>query len=244
MKINNLILFSCLLVIILITLLYNHSSFVNTSNDTCVLLTSTVYINTTDYLNEYNSPESRLKIYRESINKWLNNTDLTIYIVESSNYDFPEYKNNDRVKIFTFKSNNDINCKHCSATPYEAESILKAFRYFGLSKYDKIIKVTGKYYIPDMKSLINGIPQNSDLYFQNQHNYDKKIQNSEIFGCKTKYLPEIMNLIIKNSRLNMNFENTLYSLTTNNKYKIYRFPPIKLDTPIKRSGDNKIMEYL
>ena len=93
-----------------------------------------------------------------------------------------------------------------------------------------------------MKKLINNIPPDSDLYFQNTHNYDKKIQNSEIFGCRTKYLPKIMNLIKSNSRLNMNFENTLYSLI--GKYKIYRFPPIKLDVPVKRSGDNKIMDSL
>jgi hypothetical protein len=93
-----------------------------------------------------------------------------------------------------------------------------------------------------MKSLINGIPDDSDLYFQNTHN--GKLQNSEIFGCRTKYLPTIMNLIIENSRLNMNFENTLNQLALSGQYKIYRFPLIKLETGVKRSGDNKIMEYL
>ena len=101
---------------------------------TCILLTTTVYINTTDYMNEYNSPESRLKLYLDTIDEWLENTNLIIYVVESSNYNFPEYKNNPRVKIFTFKSDNNINCKDCSATPYEAESILKAFYHFKLNK--------------------------------------------------------------------------------------------------------------
>ena len=240
-KTQALILFSFLLLVVALVYLFR-TQFTAVHGDTCVLLTTTVYINTTEYLNENNTPEARLKQYIDSINRWLKNTDLDIYIVESSNYDFPEYKNNPRVKVYTFKSENDINCKHCSATPYEAESILRAFNHFGLKVYDKIIKVTGKYYIPDMKKLINNIPPDSDLYFQNTHNYDKKIQNSEIFGCRTKYLPKIMNLIKSNSRLNMNFENTLYSLI--GKYKIYRFPPIKLDVPVKRSGDNKIMDSL
>ena len=209
---------------------------------TCILLTTTVYINTKDYLNNFNSPEARLKIYKDCIDKWLANTDLIIYVVESSNYDFPEYKNNPRVKVYTFTSTNRIDCKHCSATPYEAESILRAFNYFGLNSYHKIIKVTGKYYIPNIEEIIADIPPDAELYFQNLHEYDRKIQNSEIFGCQTKFLPSIMNLVIDNSRLNMNFENTLYSIK--NKYKVYRLPPIKLETPIRRSGDNKIMDYL
>ena len=50
---------------------------------------------------------------------------------------------------------------------------------------------------------------------------------------------EIMNKIIDNSKRNMNFESTLYSIAPN--YKVYRFPPIRLEKPIQRSGDNKIM---
>ena len=143
---------------------------------------------------------------------------------------------------FTFKSSNNIECKHCSATPYEAESILRAFYYFNLGSYENIIKVTGKYFIPDVEDLIKNIPSDAELFFQNTNEPEYKKQNSEIFGCKTKYLPDIMNKIIENSRNNMNFESTLYQLAP--KYKIYRFPPIKLDIPIKRSGDNKVMYKL
>lgn len=151
MKVKALILFSSLLLVII--LVYFSSSKFSGTLGTCILLTTTVYINTTEYLNENNTPEVRLKQYIDSINKWIKFTDLNIYIVESSNYGFPEYKNNPRVKVYTFKSENDINCKHCSATPYEAESILRAFNHFGLKVYDKIIKITGKYYIPDMEKI-------------------------------------------------------------------------------------------
>jgi hypothetical protein len=230
------------LVIVLIFLIKNNFN----KSGTCILLTTTVYINTTDYMNEYNSPESRLKLYLDTINDWLKYTKLTIYVVESSNYNFPEYKNNPRVKIFTFKSNNNINCKDCSATPYEAESILKAFYYFNLKTYESIIKVTGKYFIPGIENLIKNIPNDADIFFQNSNENALKKQNSEIFGCKTKYLPTIMNLIISNSKYNMNFESTLYSLSQNNykNYKIYTFPVIILNNPVKRSGDNKIIYAL
>jgi hypothetical protein len=203
--------------------------------DTCILLTTTV---NTDFLNQDNTPEIRLKIYIDSINEWLNNTNLTLYVVESSNYDFPEFKDNPRVKVFSFISSNKIKCNRCFATPYEAESILKAFYYFKLNKYRNIIKVTGKYYIPGMETLIKNIPSDAEVFYQyTQYN---GLQNSEIFGCQSIYLPKIMNKIIENSKLNMNFETTITSLD----YKSYRFPPIQLKTPVKRSGDNKIMYIL
>jgi hypothetical protein len=229
------------LVFILFLINYGKETFTGQQN-TCILLTSTVYINTTDYKNDYNSPESRLKLYLETINDWLTYTKLPIYIVESSNYSFPEFANNPRVKIFTFKSDNTIDCKQCSATPYEAESILKAFNHFGLSKYENIIKVTGKYFIPNMETLIKNIPPNADIFFQYSDEPELQKQNSEIFGCKTKYLPEIMNQIITNSQRNINFESTLFSISRN--YTVYRFPPITLKTPVKRSGDNKMMYQL
>jgi hypothetical protein len=165
--------------------------FTYKKNETCILLTTTVYINTSDYKNDYNSPDSRLKIYTDSIDMWLNKTDRDIYVVESSNYNFPQYRDNPRVKVLTFKSSNDIECKHCSATPYEAESILRAFYYFNLGSYENIIKVTGKYFIPGVEELIKNIPSDAELFFQNADEPEYKKQNSEIFGCKSIYLKKI-----------------------------------------------------
>jgi hypothetical protein len=242
----NQIIFAVVAVIIILAFFFfTKANFGKVSSENlncCILLTTTVYINTTDYLNDYNSPSSRLQLYIDTINDYIKYTNLTIYVVESSNYSFPEFKNNPRVKVFTFKTDNKIKCNDCSATPYEAESILKAFNYFDLKRYDKIIKVTGKYYIPNMETLIKNIPADADIFFQNTNENNLGKQNSEIFGCKTKYLPEIMNKIIENSRRNMNFESTLYSISMN--YKVYTFPPIILTRPVKRSGDNKVMTQL
>jgi len=251
MSYNLMSLFGLAVLILILSLsvgLFFKSKFGPSTLNCCILLTTTVFINTEDYKNDYNSPESRLKLYLESIDDWLNNTNLTIYIVESSNYSFPEYKNNPRVKIYTFETDNIIDCKECSATPYEAESILKAYNHFNLGRYDKIIKVTGKYFIPNMEDLIKNIPSDADLFLQNSIDHDLKRQNSEMFGCKTKHLTDIMNKIIKNSKRNLNFESTLYKIIFDykitNDYKFYRFPPIQLTRGVRRSGDNQIMYVL
>ena len=229
-----------IVILIIIFIQFTKSKFENLPNDTCILLTTTVNINTGDYENRYNKPEARLKTYTDAINEWLNNTNLMIYIVENNNYNFPEYSENPRVKIFSFEAEKLVKCKTCLATPYEADSILRAFNYFKLDKYDKIIKVTGKYYIPGIEDLINNIPENSELIFQNTHTGN--LQNSEIFGCKTKLLPTIMNKIIENSQQNINFEKTLHMISKD--YIVYRLPPIKLNKPIRRSGDGLIMYRL
>lgn len=228
-----------ILLLILVLIYFNFKDNFTPIESCCILLTTTVFINTN---NDFDSPKNRLKIYIDTINDYLNFTDLIIYVVESSDYIFPEFKDNPRVKVYAFKPDNDIICNRCWATPYEAESIKRAFNYFGLIKYERLIKITGKYFIPDIDNLIKNIPPNADIFFQNSNENNLYKQNSEIFGCKTEYLNDIMDKIIENSKNNMNFESTLYTLNT--LYIIYTFPPIKLTKPVKRSGDNKILTVL
>ena len=212
------------------------SSFGN-NNSICILLTTCIYIKTS-YYNKNNTPEARAEIYYDVIEKWLNNTNFDIKIVESSNYKFERYEKNPRVEIYSFKSESKYKCNNCEATPYEAESILLAFKNLNINKYNSLIKITGKYYLPGFEDLVKNIPEDANVYFQNVQHPEWKQQNSEFFGCKTNLVEEIMNLILRNSENKMNFESTLFTLNENNKYNIYRFPLIKLDIPVLRSGDN------
>jgi hypothetical protein len=225
-----------IILVVLYFLLKRKSSFlqVRDVNDTCILLT--MCVNVRD--NSGYTPEQRLNIYLEVVDLWLKNTTFDLYIVESSGYTFPEI-NDPRVKVYSFISQKKYNCKRCYATPYEAESILLAFDALNLGRYQKIIKVTGKYFLPNFEKIVDGIPEDAQLYFQ--HNQSEGGQNSELFGCKTIYLKGIMNLILQNSYNNMNFESTLYSIR--NDYIVYRFPKIKLNKIVKR-GDGDYLKYL
>ena len=240
MKKNKLFLFF-IFIILFILIGFNSQKFLNINNNCCILLTMCVNVKTS-YNNKNNSPEIRLSMYKEVIDKWLNNTNLDIKIVESSDYKFEEYASNPRIKIYSFLSTSEYHCKKCEATPYEAESILLAFENLNLKKYDKIIKVTGKYYLENFEKLINKIPSDAEIFFQNTHRYYWSQQNSEIFGCKTKYLEEIMEIILDNTKYNMNFESSLYKIKDD--YEIYRFPKIKLEKPVLRSGDNSSISEL
>jgi hypothetical protein len=213
------------------------------AKDICILLTTCVNIKTS-YYNKNNTPEVRFNIYKDVIDKWLKNTGFDIKIVESSNYKFKEYLDNPRVEIYSFSSKSKYNCRACEATPYEAESILLAFKNLNLKKYDKIIKVTGKYYLPRFEEIVKTISPECDIFLQYTNHPEWQMQNSEFFGCKTIYLEEIMNLILRNSESNMNFESTLYTLIDGKKYKICRFPKIQLEKPVLRSGDNSYIDAL
>jgi hypothetical protein len=198
-----------------------------------------------DYKNKSNNtPEKRLSIYIDVINNYLKYTNLKIYITESSGYGFPEFKGNPRVKIYSFIPTEKIECKKCVSTPYEAISILKAYMNLKLNTYKKIIKITGRYFIPNIEQMIINIPNDSDIFFQHYVDHELHKQFSEYFGCKTIYLESIMNKILENTKYNMMIESTLYTYLSNKNYKIYRFPPVKLLSSVNRGGDDLSMEYL
>jgi len=230
---NKIILF----ILIIITVLYylgkknNISQLITYVNPDkiCILLTTSV---------DYSKPD-RINMYNSVINDYLENTKLNIYIVNSSTnkYFFPEFQNNPRIFIYSFIQQENGK----SSTYYEAISILNAFNYFNLNKFDYIIKITGRYYIHNIEELINKIPEETEVIYQNNHLKIIKIisQNSEIFGCKTIYLEDIMTNIINSNDI---FENNIKKLIY--KYKCFRLPKIFLTKPVRRGGDKILMKYL
>jgi len=219
-----------LVVIIVLYFYFSRIQFTNTIKNTCILLTTT--INT-----EKGNVNERLNMYLEVINDYLNNTELVIHIVESSGYNFPEFKNNPRIIVHSFKSTREKG----SSSILEAESILSAINNLNLSNYEYIIKITGRYYIPNLSKLIENIPADADFLFQSKYSNCKNWQNSEIFGCRTRYMDLICNKILKDS---MAFEKVLYLFSIDKNYTSYRFPEIKLYKPVIRGGDKTVMNSL
>jgi hypothetical protein len=230
-----------ILIIILILFKKNSKATFSETGKVCILLTTCVQTKMKYEKSKMIKTDiDRLNLYKEVIQKWLDNTNFDIYCVESSGYDFNnDFGNNPRFKCYTFISDNKYNCRNCSATPYEAESILKALDNLNFDKFDKIFKVTGKYYLPGFEKLVQDIPDSAQIYFQNKRNIFQ--QNSEFFGSKKEFFRKIIEIVLSNSYKNMNFESTLN--TIKNMYSIYRFPEIKLEKPIER-GDGSVYNTL
>ena len=200
----------------LIILSFNYETLIfpslNKAN-VCILLTTCV-----------NDDPIRLAIYIDRINKYLKH-DINFYIVESSGYTFPEFKDNPKVKIYSF-----IGKKSTNSSGMEIDSIIKIIDYYNLYHYDIILKITGKYYIPNIEKIVSLIDKKHEIILQNTTYLFS--QNSEIFGCRPQYYKEL-------NVDNTNFENAIPLLP----YKKYRLPLIKLNDFTPR-GDGNIMEFL
>ena len=179
----------------------------------CVLLT--MYVK--------NNPE----IYEKRVHKWLNNTNLDIYIVDSSGIGINQ--KHERLRQYIFEQESEFS--NYSVSVCEKNSILKAIEYFeeDFLKYNIVFKITGKYFIPDFEEIITQIPENIEVVLQKltiTHG-----QNTEIVGFK----PEIIREIIEFITPDLSFEKTMYIINTLPKYKKYRLPRLKLDDYTKRS---------
>ena len=200
----------------------------NNKNKWIILLTTAV-----------NNDEKRKKLYINSINKWLKNTSFDIFVVESSNYNFDEIKN-DRLHVYTFKFNKKLN----SSSQYEAISILNILNNIkNNEKYNNIynesthiLKVTGRYYLDNIEKILNNLENDKDLYLQIHRKNKNKWQNSEYFGIRKELLEELANTIKYEGLI----EKKLYKFSLDKDY--IKFGPFKNN--IRRGGDNKLYSYL
>ena len=188
----------------------------------------------------------RKKLYLKVIKKWLKNTDLEIYCVDSSAYKFDEIKNS-RFHIASFLHKNKD--KNLGKTQGEIKSLLYAYKYFKKKwkdlGYTHVIKITGRYYLEDLEQWTIKT-KNKDLWTQSYCmpfpqswiSYFLSYQNSEIFVCKISKLYEMFS---KNKNILM--ERYLYDLEDCGKYKVGKLPKLKNTLKTKR-GDNLVLEHL
>jgi hypothetical protein len=179
-----------------------------------------------------NQSPSRLSYYLRAIDSWLNKTNLPIFIVESSNYNFPEF-NNTRLKVCSFDLQNQA-----SSSQYEAKSILFAMEAFKeeLKEYTHVLKVTARYYI-ECENLLQNL-ENVDLILQYQVNHDIEWNNSEVFGFRNGLEHELLDPILNLGLM----ESRIYNFSKYHSHK--RLPPIKNVFRTPRGGDGLIFDPL
>lgn len=178
----------------------------------CLLLTCCVDVR--------DEKEKRIRWYTDSIHKYLENTKLHVRVIESSGYEFPI--EHERFKQYSFKStlerekiNRDIIPTHT-----EAESILKANESGILDGFDLVVKITGKYYVPELAEEISKVPEDCGIVYQNSKSSENS-QNSEIFGFKKEYINDIFTKMIKN---NIFFEESIYNIHEKLNCNSYTIP--------------------
>ena len=177
-------------------------------NNICVLLTMNV--TPADIVNNLlmRDPATRLDIYLKSIKQWLTQTELNIVIVENSNYPFPElqeelvkYKHRFEIISCCPTDLSDIN----ELSWLGSKGIHEAFAINYAKKQSKmikssifIIKITGRYFVPEFENYINNIKLN-EYYALTQHDNTR----CEIVGAHSIYFDRIFyqNFIDNNNDL-------------------------------------------
>lgn len=211
-------------------------------NDTIIILTTTVQIFNVHKVFQQDKNE-RLNTYLDAIQKWLN-TDFKIIVVDNSGYTFSELEKNNNLHIISYYHDNidtpEENKFILTSTEkghHEMLAIYHAFNNIPNSwKYDKIFKLTGRYFIPNFKHYIDNIPQEALYYIQNRD------VMCELYGGKKDNVMELFKLpTIKNKR---QISETIKKerideilKRSNNKNIVYKFPKISVDPVIKGSRD-------
>lgn len=215
--------------------------------DTAILLTTAV-----DPVKEFKSDKEReeeinkrMNIYKDVIDNYMKKTKVRLFIIESTgNEKLGEiYEKQDRIKYHTFKKKDSLffnNIDNKSTSSFEAYSILTAYQKFNLGTYNKILKITGRYFVPNIEKIIDEFQEEPDIYVQNICDFPQKSQRSEVFGMKSNLCPGIMIEVIRQKALMERILFNLYFKHETNPdppFKVQRISKIKLEKPVIRGGD-------
>jgi hypothetical protein len=260
MKLLIFLIFLCLINIeydIWLTIIYNYSNYnkkyiekFQNSEQVSIILTTTISINSKINLVHLKDTETRKDIYIYSIKKWLSDTKFNIIIVENSGYLYPELDNEkekykDRFEIISFNGNELEEAKYLvnnsSKGAHEFFAIDYALKNSELIKKSKfIIKITGRYYIPDLEDYINSL--NIFEYYALHQYIQFYCPKCEIVGCRSDYANYIFDKEIKfnNDIVEYEWNHRMNKLDSN---KVLTLPLFKIE-PTRQGGIPKINYYL
>jgi len=137
-----------------------------------------------------------------------------------------------------------------SSTQQEATSILQAFDTGLLDGYKKIIKVTGKYYLPDLEKEIKKIPERACIIYQQTHAGERSNwlrrrrsawQNSEVFGFCLKFIRPIFGPLARS--ISGTMEHALVDIHLALNTSSYRLPALLIMHKVRR-GDSSVLVIL
>lgn len=156
-----------------------------------IVLLTTAISNPTNTMKD---SEYRKELYCEQIQKWLDNTNLTIVVVESSGYDYPDITHEKLHKV-SFKITQGLS----SSSQYEAKSILYALNEIRDCEFYKncthILKVTGRYFLENVENHLQSVSQDEDLYLQKHNNPVIQWQNSEYYGIRKELFEPFASIV-------------------------------------------------
>ncbi len=238
---NKKVYFLCLCLIILLFCLFhkyqNYETFKKNNKNNkkvniSILLTTTFVPHNIKYIYQ-KDVKNRKNTYIKSLKKWLKNTNLKIVMIDNSvinNVKDIELMQNKRFELIKYPMDSEI---EMSKGFLESKSILEAIKRSKLMKNSThIVKVTGRYFVPNLEKELNKITINTDYIHQNKKNY------CEIFGFKKELAQNILNDVPKQVHLEDYLEKK------RKKFKNLHKLPILPIQKTQMGGRNEIRHFL
>jgi len=204
------------------------------TNKWIVLLTTCIKTSN----NSSDDQDYRRDLYKTQIQKWLNNTNYDIVVVESSGCDsFSEFKCNNRLHVYTtiINSGGTSSQGEANSMMYVIDQIKNEHFYLSCTH---ILKVTGRYYLSNIEHVLQTFPKhNMNMYVQQHKNSSIRWQNSEYYGIKKELLKDLLEPVAHTGYM----EHRLYDFIDINRNACI-LPSFPND--IARGGDGLIINPL
>lgn len=242
------------ILMLIITILFSYintiNNFENFTNynaeiiNPVILLTCTVNIQKHVVMTNQTNNSERLQQYLKTINQW-KNSELPIIIVENSGYEFKELKDKNspyyapNIEVISYNytdydsSIQNILKNTSSKGVHEMYEINWAYnKSQTIKKYSHIVKVTGRYFIPNFQNILINIPNNVDGIRQNN------INRCEIVGSSVKEFNNIFNLNVKYHHVETEWKLRMQKLENEGK-NIYTLPRMPIEKTQRGGGLDK-----
>jgi hypothetical protein len=187
-------------------------------------------------------------MYNTVIKWWLNNSSLFLFIIDSGDHPFATdiEDNKERVRISHFDQTKFAQPPYTNSSTLELISLDKAYDAFHteFEKFDFVFKITCKYTLPDLESVLNktSIADDIDIILQHRHN-NRNMQNTELIGFKTSKFQEFIDNIKKQSHHLFEFKICAFVKAPPLNIKTMRLPRLTNTSKNKR-GAGDILTYL
>ena len=230
-----------------------------------LILTCTINVNHYKHYIYQTNPNDRLELYLKSIKQWLELTNFKICVIENSGYTFSELaeytnKYNDRFEILTFNELNLTNgLEHLIYNNSKGASEMYSIIYaYSNTKFKNninfVIKITGRYFIPDFQNFLIqvdiisntkhiSIHDNNDLIIGLQQSNNMRC---EILGIHILFFNIIYNFNLSDDN-NIFYPHVEYIYSNRfkllNQNKIIKLPVFKIE-PTQMGGLETIVTEL
>lgn len=209
-----------------------------------LILTTTVNVQNKIYLFQTDRNE-RIQVYVRKIIQWLEDTNFNVVVVENTGHTFDELaeekvKYAHRFEVISYKENELKEAEFLNGNPFKGASEMFSIAY----AYDKtklksdfIIKITGRFYIPDLENYLKrNLTENIDVLVQQKKN------RCEMVGCHVRNFNSVFNIGLYNERgeYNGNVEDIYeYRCSLYEKENTLHCPTFYIQ-PTQRGGINEV----